>query len=180
VADGLARAFRPVRLMRGREAFVAELSMPADAVGMLLVARDPADREGETGFALQCVTDGLGLLLVDSPDRALSANLPGFDAVGAWAGRLIEAACWAARHPTSQSRPVALLGTRVGGAAVIEAAAALGETARALVLVEARLDMASRVARALVASPTLALWTGREVEPVALQVQDWLRKHRVC
>lgn len=173
--------FRPVRLLRGREAFEVSFHMPPAMRGLLVLACDPCGGMAAAD-ALPGAADGLAVLRVDAATQTTMAALTGED-IGNWAGRLIEAVCWAASRPACRG-PVFLLGERCGGAAVIEAAAALGERVQALALLEARMDLASRVALALLAVPVLTLpgrllggrGTSAAQESAATRIRDWVKQ----
>lgn len=174
--------FRPVRLVRGGEAFEVSFHMPPVMRGLLVLACDPGGGMAAAAGTLPAAADGLAVLQVGAAAPTLEEALPGGD-IGNWAGRLIEAVCWANRRPACQG-PVFLLGERCGGAAAIEAAAALGERVQALALLEARMDLVSRVALAVLAVPVLTL-PGRRIgglgasafpEPAAVRILDWVNQ----
>ncbi|MHB8760119.1 MAG: dienelactone hydrolase family protein [Thiobacillus sp.] len=103
---------------------------------------------------------GVGTLLMDlltpDEDRDYSQR---FD-IALLTGRLLEAAHWAAAHEPTRSLPLGFFGASTGAAAALEAAAAFGASARAVVSRGGRPDLASEDALRKVSAPTLLLVGG--------------------
>lgn len=161
-SPGLELQFRPVRLMAGSDAFEIGLCVPESAKTLVLVAGDSRTTlQAGTEMARSLVGAGMAVMQVDAPERPSGAARGEADAIGQWAGRLIEAARWARTRALVWDMPQGLLGAGRGAAAAIEAAAALDGTVGALVVLEPRLDLVSRVALALNRAPTLVLVQGQ-------------------
>ena len=159
--DETAIRFRPLALARDQDHFEADLCVPEAAWGLLLLARDP-DTGAAAEWAHRLIAQGMGLLRVDPPDEAPGARHAQEAVIGPWAGRLIAAARWARTRSKVCDLPLGLLGMQRGAAAAIEAAAALDTAAGALLVLDARVDLASRAALALNRVPTLMLVSGRD------------------
>jgi putative phosphoribosyl transferase len=91
--------------------------------------------------------------------------------------RLLDAARWAQSQALTRDLPLGFFGASTGAAAAIEAAARLGEQARAVVSRGGRPDLASAEALATVTAPTLLLVGGRDDGVIGLnqQAYDQLR-----
>jgi putative phosphoribosyl transferase len=159
-------AATPVRIAVGDALLEGALDVPAHAVGLVLFAHGygSSRHSPRNNFVAAVLREaGIGTLLVD-------LLLPGeerddarrFDA-GLTAGRLLMAARWIATRPATRALPLGLFGSSLGAAAALEAAAALGDEVRAMVLRGGRPDFASRVALATLTAPTLLLVGGKDI-----------------
>jgi putative phosphoribosyl transferase len=103
---------------------------------------------------------GVGTLLMDlltpEEDRDYSRR---FD-IGLLTQRLLDAARWVSEQEAIRHLPLGFFGASTGAAAALEAAAALGDQARAVVSRGGRPDLASEQALTKVAAPTLLLVGG--------------------
>jgi putative phosphoribosyl transferase len=103
---------------------------------------------------------GVGTLLMDlltpEEDRDYSRR---FD-IGLLTERLLAAARWMGSEAAAQNLPLGFFGASTGAAAALEAAAALGADARAVVSRGGRPDLASEQALQKVSAPTLLLVGG--------------------
>jgi putative phosphoribosyl transferase len=95
-------------------------------------------------------------LLTPGEDRDYAQR---FD-IGLLTQRLLEAVRWAGSEPAIRDLPLGFFGASTGAAAALEAAAVLGDKARAVVSRGGRPDLASEQALLKVQAPTLLLVGG--------------------
>lgn len=150
------------------------LEIPDGAVGVVLFAHGSGSsrhspRNNYVAGVLRAA--GIGTLLMDllSPaeDRDYSRR---FD-IGLLTRRLLDAARWVMAQEVTRSLPLGFFGASTGAAAALEAAAALGDTARAVVSRGGRPDLASAQALARVTAPTLLLVGGYDDGVIDLNQQ---------
>lgn len=139
------------------------LEVPDGALGLVLFAHGSGSsrhspRNNYVAGVLRAA--GVGTLLMDlltlGEDRDYSRR---FD-IGLLTKRLLDAARWVAAQPATRDLPLGFFGASTGAAAALEAAAALGGSARAVVSRGGRPDLASELALLKVAAPTLLLVGG--------------------
>jgi putative phosphoribosyl transferase len=139
------------------------LEIPDGAVGLVLFAHGSGSsrhspRNNYVAGVLRA--SGVGTLLMDlltpEEDRDYSRR---FD-IGLLTERLLEAARWVAAQAVTQDLPLGFFGASTGAAAALDAAAALGDRARAVVSRGGRPDLASEQALLQVRAPTLLLVGG--------------------
>jgi putative phosphoribosyl transferase len=139
------------------------LEIPEHVVGLVLFAHGSGSsrhspRNNYVAGVLRAA--GVGTLLMDllTPveDRDYSRR---FD-IGLLTQRLLEAARWAGAQPTTRDLPLGFFGASTGAAAALEAAAQLGDAAKAVVSRGGRPDLASEQALLKVNAPTLLLVGG--------------------
>jgi putative phosphoribosyl transferase len=139
------------------------LEIPEGAVGLVLFAHGSGSsrhspRNNYVAGELRAA--GVGTLLMDlltpEEDRDYSRR---FD-IGLLTQRLLEAARWVGAQDATKILPLGFFGASTGAAAALEAAAALGGQARAVVSRGGRPDLASEQALLKVSAPTLLLVGG--------------------
>ena len=139
------------------------LEIPDDAVGLVLFAHGSGSsrhspRNNYVAGVLRAA--GVGTLLMDlltpEEDRDYSRR---FD-IGLLTQRLLDAARWVGEQAATRELPLGFFGASTGAAAALEAAAVLGEGARAVVSRGGRPDLASELALQKVGAPTLLLVGG--------------------
>jgi len=139
------------------------LEIPERAVGLVLFAHGSGSsrhspRNNYVAGVLRAA--GVGTLLMDlltpEEDRDYSRR---FD-IGLLTQRLLEAARWVGAQEATKHLPLGFFGASTGAAAALEAAAALGDGARAVVSRGGRPDLASELALLKVRAPTLLLVGG--------------------
>lgn len=139
------------------------LEMPDEACGLVLFAHGSGSsrhspRNNYVAGVLRAA--GVGTLLMDlltpDEDRDYSRR---FD-IGLLTQRLLDAAHWVAAQAATQHLPLGFFGASTGAAAALEAAAVLGDRARAVVSRGGRPDLASELALQQVRAPTLLLVGG--------------------
>lgn len=156
------------------------LEIPHGAVGLVLFAHGSGSsrhspRNNHVAGVLRAA--GVGTLLMDlltpMEDRDYARR---FD-IGLLTRRLLDAARWAAADAATQALPLGFFGASTGAAAALEAAAVLGDAARAVVSRGGRPDLASPQALARVTAPTLLLVGGYDSGVIELnqQAYDQLR-----
>lgn len=152
------------------------LEIPDDAVGLVLFAHGSGSsrhspRNNHVAGVLR--TAGVGTLLMDlltpMEDRDYARR---FD-IDLLTRRLLDAARWAAADDATQALPLGFFGASTGAAAALEAAAVLGDTARAVVSRGGRPDLASPQALARVTAPTLLLVGGYDSGVIELNQQAY-------
>ncbi|WP_018078508.1 dienelactone hydrolase family protein [Thiobacillus denitrificans] len=139
------------------------LDIPDGAVGLVLFAHGSGSsrHSPRNNYVAGVLRDaGVGTLLMDlltpEEDRDYSRR---FD-IGLLTQRLLDAARWVGAQDTTRALPLGFFGASTGAAAALEAAAALGEAARAVVSRGGRPDLASELALQEVGAPTLLLVGG--------------------
>jgi len=139
------------------------LEIPDAAVGLVLFAHGSGSsrhspRNNYVAGELRAA--GVGTLLMDlltpEEDRDYSRR---FD-IGLLTQRLLEAARWVGSQEATKHLSLGFFGASTGAAAALEAAAALGDQARAVVSRGGRPDLASELALQKVSAPTLLLVGG--------------------
>lgn len=147
----------------GRATIEGMLEIPDVAVGLVLFAHGSGSsrhspRNNYVAGVLRAA--GVGTLLMDlltpEEDRDYSRR---FD-IGLLTQRLLDAARWVGAQESTRDLPLGFFGASTGAAAALEAAAALGESARAVVSRGGRPDLASELALQKVSAPTLLLVGG--------------------
>jgi len=159
-----------LRLQIGGVALAADVILPERCGGLVIFAHGSGStRRSPRNRAVATVLNGAGLgtLLFDllteeeGGRRELVFDIP------LLAERLEGATRWAIAQPNTRGLPVGYFGASTGAAAALRAAAALGETVRAVVSRGGRPDLASdRLPD--VSAPTLLLVGGRDTEVLAL------------
>ncbi|AAZ97537.1 conserved hypothetical protein [Thiobacillus denitrificans ATCC 25259] len=139
------------------------LEIPDAAAGLVLFAHGSGSsrHSPRNNYVARVLRDaGVGTLLMDlltpEEDRDYAQR---FD-IALLTGRLLDAARWAATNDATRSLPLGFFGASTGAAAALEAAAALGASARAVVSRGGRPDLASEDALRKVSAPTLLLVGG--------------------
>lgn len=156
------------------------LEIPHRAVGLVLFAHGSGSsrhspRNNHVAGVLRAA--GVGTLLMDlltpMEDRDYARR---FD-VDLLARRLLDAARWVTAEDATRTLPLGFFGASTGAAAALEAAAVLGDAARAVVSRGGRPDLASPQALARVTAPTLLLVGGHDSGVIELnqQAYDQLR-----
>ncbi len=139
------------------------LEIPEGAVGLVLFAHGSGSsrhspRNNYVAGVLRAA--GVGTLLMDlltpEEDRDYSRR---FD-IGLLTQRLLDAARWVGAQASTRDLPLGFFGASTGAAAALEAAAALGNGACAVVSRGGRPDLASEQALLKVSAPTLLLVGG--------------------
>ncbi|HEY7790202.1 MAG TPA: dienelactone hydrolase family protein [Vicinamibacterales bacterium] len=159
---------RPVRVALSGLILDGDLTVPADAIGLVIFAHGSgSSRHSSRNRAVAEVLqhDGLGTLLLD----LLTAREEQTDLVTAefrfdipmLGTRVIGAVDWVTRQPAIASLPLGLFGASTGGAAALIAAAERPDAVRAVVSRGGRPDLAGRALEA-VTSPTLLIVGGRD------------------
>lgn len=152
-----------VHIPAGRATVEGMLEIPAGAVGLVLFAHGSGSsrhspRNNYVAGVLRAA--GVGTLLMDlltpEEDRDYSRR---FD-IGLLTERLLDASRWVTEQETPRHLPLGFFGASTGAAAALEAAATLGDGARAVVSRGGRPDLASELALQKVSAPTLLLVGG--------------------
>ncbi len=154
------------------------LQIPDDAVGLALFAHGSGSsrHSPRNNYVAEVLrTARVGTLLMDlltpMEDRDHARR---FD-IDLLTRRLLDAARWAATGGATRMLPLGFFGASTGAAAALEAAAELGETARAVVSRGGRPDLASPQALARVTAPTLLLVGGHDTGVIDLNRQAYDR-----
>jgi len=152
------------------------LELPERAVGLVLFAHGSgSSRHSPRNNAVAGVlrAAGVGTLLMDllTPEEDLDYSRR-FD-IGLLTQRLLAAARWVKLQPATRDLPLGFFGASTGAAAALEAAAALGADAKAVVSRGGRPDLASRDALATVTAPTLLLVGGFDDGVIELNQQAY-------
>lgn len=152
-----------VHIPAGNATVEGKLDIPDGAVGLVLFAHGSgSSRHSPRNNIVAGVLReaGVGTLLMDlltpEEDRDYSRR---FD-IGLLTRRLLDAARWVGAQESTRNLPLGFFGASTGAAAALEAAAALGEAARAVVSRGGRPDLAGELALQKVSAPTLLLVGG--------------------
>ncbi|MEW6413901.1 MAG: alpha/beta hydrolase [Pseudomonadota bacterium] len=152
-----------VHIPAGRATIEGMLQLPDDAIGLVLFAHGSGSsrhspRNNYVAGVLRAARVGTLLMDLLTPEEDADYSRR-FD-IGLLTRRLLEAARWVGEQDETQALPLGFFGASTGAAAAIEAAAALGPRARAVVSRGGRPDLASAQALAAVTAPTLLLVGG--------------------
>lgn len=176
--NAIAHARRtPVRIPVGAAAVDADLTIPADARGLVIFAHGSGSsrhsgRNRQVAEALHLSAMGTLLLDLLTPpeeevDRLTAQHR--FD-IPLLARRLVVAVDWAGHDARTAALPVGLFGASTGAAAALVAAAERAGAVRAVVSRGGRPDLAG-VALPRVEAPTLLIVGSRDTEVLALNRQ---------
>ena len=171
---------RLVHIPVGSAAIEGMLEIPEGAVGLVLFAHGSGSsrlspRNNYVAGVLRQA--GVGTLLMDlltqEEDRDYARR---FD-IALLTQRLLDAARWVVAQAEVRELPLGFFGASTGAAAALEAAAMLGDEAKAVVSRGGRPDMASNEVLATVTAPTLLLVGGLDDGVIDLnrQAHDQLR-----
>jgi putative phosphoribosyl transferase len=171
----------PVRLDIAEAALNADLSIPADARGLVIFAHGSgSSRHSRRNRAVAEVLQHgrLGTLLLDlltdEEDRADAVTSEFRFNIPLLADRLVGAVDWARAHPRTSPLPVGLFGASTGAAAALIAAARRHDAVRGVVSRGGRPDLAEESLQ-LVAAPTLLIVGGRDDVVIELNKKAFAR-----
>jgi pimeloyl-ACP methyl ester carboxylesterase len=172
---------RPIRLDVAGVALNGDLSLPADADGLIVFAHGSgssrhSSRNRAVADVLQHARHGTLLLdlltdqeaVLDSKTAELRFDIP------LLADRVIAAIDWAQIHPQTASLPLGLFGASTGAAAALIAAAKRPSHIRAVVSRGGRPDLAD-ASLAVVTAPSLLIVGGRDDVVIELNRQAFER-----
>lgn len=169
-----------VHIPAGRATIEGMLQLPEGANGLVLFAHGSGSsrhspRNNYVAGVLRAA--GVGTLLMDLLTPEEDADYARRFDIWLLTRRLLDAARWAGEQDETRALPLGFFGASTGAAAAIEAAAALGPRARAVVSRGGRPDLASAQALASVTAPTLLLVGGDDDIVIGLnqQAYDQLR-----
>ncbi|MBZ0069740.1 MAG: dienelactone hydrolase family protein [Thiobacillus sp.] len=173
-------AARLVHIPAGSATIEGMLEIPGHATGLVLFAHGSGSsrhspRNNYVAGVLRQA--GVGTLLMDlltpEEDRDYARR---FD-IALLTQRLLDAVRWVVAQAEIRELPLGFFGASTGAAAALEAAAMLGDEARAVVSRGGRPDMASNEVLATVTAPTLLLVGGQDNGVIDLnrQAYDQLR-----
>jgi putative phosphoribosyl transferase len=171
----------PVRIEAGDEMLDGDLSLPADAAGLVVFAHGSGSsrhsaRSGVVAEALQRAQ--LGTLMLDlltEPEARVDVITAEFRFdIPRLAKRVVAAIDWAAATRSTSSLAIGLFGASTGAAATLIAAAERPATVRAVVSRGGRPDLAEEALERVVA-PTLLIVGGRDEVVVQLNRQAYGR-----
>ena len=172
---------RPVRLDLDDVALNGDLSLPADARGLVVFAHGSgSSRHSPRNRAVADVLQHgrLGTLLLDlltEREEIADASTAEFRFdIPLLADRLVGAIDWAQAHPQTSPLPVGLFGASTGAAAALIAAARRPAAVRAVVSRGGRPDLAHGSLNA-VAAPSLLIVGGRDDVVIELNKQAFAR-----
>jgi putative phosphoribosyl transferase len=172
---------RPVRLEVADVSLSGDLSLPADARGLVLFAHGSgSSRRSPRNRAVAEVLQHrrLGTLLLDlltEREELLDTTTAQFRFdIPLLADRLVAAIDWAQAHPPTSSLPVGLFGASTGAAAALIAAAKRPTVVNAVVSRGGRPDLAEDSLGA-VRAPTLLIVGGRDDVVIELNRQAFAR-----
>jgi dienelactone hydrolase len=168
---------RPVRLQIGNVVLDGNLSVPEDAIGIVLFAHGSGSsrHSPRNRFVARELQAGrLGTLLMDLLTRAeeavdLQTAELRFD-INLLAERLIGATDWLTEQPETRGLPVGYFGASTGAGGALVAAAQRDDVVRAVVSRGGRPDLASQ-ALPRVKAPTLLIVGGDDVPVIAMNEQ---------
>ena len=175
---------RSVRIQSDGVLIEADWTMPIDPTGVVIFAQGSGSSRfsrRNRSVARRLYDQGLGSLLVDllTPDEEredmLTAALR-FD-VSLLSDRLVGAATWLKAEAETASLPIGYLGTGVGAAAALHAAARRPDLVDAIVSRGGRPDLAG-VALHKVTAPTLLIAGGADADGLALN--RWAYRRLNC
>ncbi len=165
-----------VHIPAGGATIEGMLEIPERATGLVLFAHGSGSSRHSprnnyvAGVLLQA---GVATLLMDlltpEEDRDYARR---FD-IDLLTRRLLDAARWVQSQALTRDLPLGFFGASTGAAAAIEAAARLGEQARAVVSRGGRPDLASAEALATLTAPTLLLVGGEDDGVIGLNQQAY-------
>lgn len=169
-----------VHIPAGRATVEGMLELPDEAIGLVLFAHGSGSSRHSprnTYVAGVLRAAGVGTLLMDlltpEEDRDYERR---FD-IGLLTRRLLDAARWVGEQEATKAMPLGFFGASTGAAAALEAAARLGDGARAVVSRGGRPDLASAEALATVTAPTLLLVGGYDDIVIDLNQQAFDALH---
>ena len=172
---------RPVRLEVADVSLSGDLSLPADARGLVLFAHGSGSsrRSPRNRAVAEVLQHGrLGTLLLDlltEREELLDRTTAQFRFdIPLLADRLVAAIDWAQAHPPTWSLPVGLFGASTGAAAALIAAAKRPTLVNAVVSRGGRPDLAEDSLDA-VRAPTLLVVGGRDDVVIELNRQAFAR-----
>jgi dienelactone hydrolase len=178
-SPGMERDKREVRIPSGDATLEGEMSIPANATGIVLFAHGSGSsrHSPRNQYVARVISEaGVGTLLFDlltGDEEALDmvTRHLRFD-IGLLSRRLIEATDWIATQRDTRHLRVGYFGSSTGGGAALVAAAELGERVGAVVSRGGRPDLAG-VALARVVSPTLLIVGARDEVVLELNRQAY-------
>lgn len=152
----------PVVVRAGRDALRADLVVPPDPGGVVVVAYDgpPSPHDGTVAEAL--VGRGFATLLVDLLTSAEEREAQPPGDVALYAARLGSTVSWLVRDPRLRGLPLGLFGVRIGAAAALIVSMRMHDIA-AVVSRAGRPDLAA-AALPHVRAPTLLIVGGADPE----------------
>jgi len=172
---------RPVRLDIAGVSLSGDLSLPADARGLVVFAHGSgSSRHSPRNRAVAEVLQlgRLGTLLLDllteHEDRADATTAEFRFDIPLLTDRLVASIDWAQAHPQTSSLPVGLFGASTGAAAALIAAARRSAKIRAVVSRGGRPDLAEDSLDEVTA-PTLLIVGGRDDVVIELNKQAFAR-----
>lgn len=166
---GQVPAAREVRIPCGDTWLYGDLTVPADAIGVVLFAHGSGSGRHSARNRLVARTlqqAGIATLLFDlltvqEEQIDVHTREHRFD-IALLTQRLQEATLWVTAQPGLQQLPVGYFGASTGSAAAVIAAARLGRLIAAVVSRGGRPDLAGPVALAAVTAPTLLIVGGAD------------------
>jgi putative phosphoribosyl transferase len=171
----------PVRLEIAGIALNADLSLPANAAGLVVFAHGSgSSRHSSRNLAVAHVfqASGLATLLLDlltgDEERADAATREFRFDIPLLADRVVGAIDWAQAHAPTASLPLGLFGASTGAAAALIAAAARPHAVRAVVSRGGRADLAEPSLEAI-SAPTLLIVGERDEVVIQLNRQAFDR-----
>ena len=163
-----------VHIPAGRATVEGMLEIPDEAVGLVLFAHGSGSsrhspRNNTVAGVLRAAKVGTLLMDLLTPEEDTD-YAHRFD-IGLLTRRLLDAARWVGEQAETKTLPLGFFGASTGAATALEAAAALGAGARAVVSRGGRPDLASPQALAKVTAPTLLLVGGYDDVVIDLNQQ---------
>ncbi|MEW6590359.1 MAG: alpha/beta hydrolase [Pseudomonadota bacterium] len=167
-----------VHIPAGRATVEGMLEVPGEAVGLVLFAHGSGSsrhspRNNYVAGVLRAAKVGTLLMDLLTPEEDTDYERR-FD-IGLLTRRLLDAARWVGEQDATKGLPLGFFGASTGAAGALEAAAALGPQARAVVSRGGRPDLASAQALAKVTAPTLLLVGGYDDVVIDLNQQAYDR-----